>query len=80
MFLLDYIHFMFLQHLFTGGVPEAFYRVNTLEGESGGTPPMDVNGGKITVESGFRSFHSSKMNSQDTQLILLVAFFLPKPN
>ena len=53
-------------------------RDHTLEGESGGTPLMEVKGGEIPVENSFRSSHSFKMSSQDMQLILIFAFFLPK--
>ena len=55
-----------------------FYRINTLEG-SGGISQVGVKVlGKIPAENGFRALHRAKMSSQETQLILLVAFFLPK--
>ena len=51
---------------------------DALQRGSVGTPSKGVKRGKTPAENGFREFHMVKMNSQHTQLMLLVAFFLLK--
>ena len=57
--------FSILNVIKVSGVPEAFQRIHTL----------GVGLWLLPTENGFRAI---QMSSQDTQLILSVAFFLPK--
>ena len=47
------------------GIPEALYRIRTLDGVRGYSP-VGVMGIKVLIENCFRAFHRAKMNSQDT--------------
>ena len=57
--------------------PEAFYRIRTLDRV---LKLLSLWGfrGQTLAENGFRAFQDTKMSPKDTQLLLLVAFILPK--
>ena len=42
------------------------------------TAPVEGLEGKTLAENGFTACHSAKKSSEDEQLLLLVALFLPK--
>ena len=60
-------------------VPDAFYRVRTLDGISD-YPPCMGSGAKPVAKNRFRAFQRAKTSPQDTQLNTISYIFLPKSN